>query len=299
MLKNKVVPSEIVKAFLDYIWLEKNMSQHTLAAYQRDLLIWQAFLQPRSFAEALREDLQDLLAKRIAKGYEVRSNARLLSTLRHFYLWCQREGLVTQNPCAHLALPKISQRLPTILTEAEVERLLQEPERADSLECRDQTMLELLYATGLRISELVALTLNSVNLNQGVVRVWGKGNKERLVPIGEVALDALQNYLLTARLAILEGEISEILFPSRRKQKMTRQTFWHRIKYYAVRADIRAPISPHKLRHAFATHLLNHGADLRSVQMLLGHSDIATTTIYTHVAQARLQALHRAHHPRG
>jgi integrase/recombinase XerD len=235
----------------------------------------------------------------LQQGYQARSTARLLSALRTFYRYLLRERLIDEDPTLQVELPQLGKPLPKSLSEAEVEALLAAPDIAEPLGLRDRAMLEVLYACGLRVSELVALSLEQINLRQGVVRVLGKGSKERLVPLGEEALIWLQRYQAEARGLLLAGRPSSVLFPSQRGEQMTRQTFWHRIKLHARHAGILKPLSPHTLRHAFATHLLNHGADLRVVQLLLGHSDLSTTQIYTHVAKARLQALHAAHHPRG
>ncbi|HIC1798749.1 TPA: site-specific tyrosine recombinase XerD, partial [Escherichia coli] len=252
-----------------------------------------------TLATAQSDDLQALLAERLEGGYKATSSARLLSAVRRLFQYLYREKFREDDPSAHLASPKLPQRLPKDLSEAQVERLLQAPLIDQPLELRDKAMLEVLYATGLRVSELVGLTMSDISLRQGVVRVIGKGNKERLVPLGEEAVYWLETYLEHGRPWLLNGVSIDVLFPSQRAQQMTRQTFWHRIKHYAVLAGIDSEkLSPHVLRHAFATHLLNHGADLRVVQMLLGHSDLSTTQIYTHVATERLRQLHQQHHPR-
>jgi len=206
---------------------------------------------------------------------------------------------ISADPMALVESPKLTRHLPDSLSESQVDRLLSEPNVEDAVECRDKAMLELLYATGLRVSELVGLTMEQMSLRQGLVRIVGKGGKERLVPLGELAITEVESYMKFARQELLGNKQSDVVFPSKRGQMMTRQTFWHRIKLYALRAGIETALSPHTLRHAFATHLLNHGADLRVVQLLLGHSDLSTTQIYTHVARARLQELHQQHHPRG
>lgn len=293
--------ARLVSRFVDALWLEKGLSENTRAAYRRDLLALAAWAEGQcsgllSVTEAL---LQDYLADRLSRAASPRSMARALSCLRGFYNYCQREGMIAENPLALIESPRQGQPLPKSLTEEEVERLLAAPTIETAIGLRDKTMMEVLYATGLRVSELIHLTLTTTNLRQGVVRVIGKGDKERLVPIGEEALHWLQRYIDTARAEILGQKQSEILFPSGRGQLMTRQTFWHRIKHWAQLSGIDKSISPHVLRHAFATHLLNHGADLRVVQLLLGHSDLSTTQIYTHVARSRLKALHAEHHPRG
>jgi integrase/recombinase XerD len=222
-----------------------------------------------------------------------------MSCVRGFYHYLLREGRITVDPTLDVDSPKLGRPLPKSLSEAEVDRLLQAPDLDVALEFRDRTMLELLYACGLRVTELTSLQLGQVSVNQGVVRVFGKGSKERLVPMGEEALLWLRRYMAGPRAELLKGMPCDVVFPSRRGSQMTRQTFWYRIKIYALRADIKKELSPHTLRHAFATHLLNHGADLRVVQLLLGHSDLSTTQIYTHVAKQRMQELHAMHHPRG
>jgi integrase/recombinase XerD len=291
----------LLDQYLDALWLEKGLSQHTLDAYRRDLMHFNGWLAGNSkeLLAVSRQDLLDYLAVRMAKGYKSRSMARQISCLRGFYQYLVRENLLVTDPTAQLDSPKVGRPLPKALTEEDVELLLSTPDTTDVLELRDKTMLELLYACGLRVTELVELRTTQINLQQGVLRVMGKGSKERLVPMGEEAINWLRLYLCDARPELLGGSINDVCFPSRRGKQMTRQTFWHRIKHYAAQAGIVKPLSPHTLRHAFATHLLNHGADLRVVQLLLGHSDLSTTQIYTHVAQQRLQQLHAEHHPRG
>lgn len=292
----------VIERFLDALWMERGLSDNTLAAYRNDLTQFAHWLEQQEVSDLLaaqRDHLSDYLALRSEQQRSPRSSARLLSSLRRFYTWSRRERLVEEDPTRLLASPKLGRHLPDTLSEDDVERLLAAPDPAQTLGLRDRTMLELLYATGLRVSELVNLQEHQVNLRQGVVRVTGKGQKERLVPMGEVAIDWLRRYLAEARPALAAGVPTDILFLTRRRQGMTRQAFWYLIKRYARQVGIRVELSPHTLRHAFATHLLNHGADLRAVQMLLGHSNISTTQIYTHVAQARLQALHARHHPRG
>ena len=291
-----------IEQFLDALWLERNLAENTLSAYRRDLTMLVEWLHHRgaSLATAQSDDLQALLAERMDGGYKATSSARLLSAMRRFFQHLYREKYREDDPSASLASPKLPQRLPKDLSEAQVERLLQAPLIDQPLELRDKAMLEVLYATGLRVSELVGLTMSDVSLRQGVVRVIGKGNKERLVPMGEEANYWIQQFVLYGRGLLLKGQSSDVLFPSLRGSMMTRQTFWHRIKHYALLAQIdQNSLSPHVLRHAFATHLVNHGADLRVVQMLLGHSDLSTTQIYTHVAKERLKKLHQKFHPRG
>lgn len=292
---------QLLDQFLDTIWIERNLAKNTLDSYRRDLLQLSDWLDARKilFLNVPAEGLQSFLAERLQGGYKNSSSARLLSAMRRLFQYLCRENLREDDPSARLSSPKLGQRLPKDLSESQVERLLNAPDQQVPLELRDKAMLEVLYATGLRVSELVSLSLTDISLRQGVVRVIGKGNKERLVPLGEEARYWVENYLQYGRPWLLDGVTIDVLFPSKRGQKMTRQTFWHRIKHYAVQASIdSARLSPHVLRHAFATHLLNHGADLRVVQMLLGHSNLSTTQIYTHVANERLRQLHQQHHPR-
>jgi len=288
-----------IEAFLDALWMERGLAANTLAAYRSDLRQVGAWLggRGRALARASRADLLDFLGEQIA--VPARTVARRLSALRSFYAWLLREGLIEEDPTARLESPRLGRRLPQSLSEREVEALLAAPDAGDALGARDRTMLEVLYATGLRVSELVNLRVDQVNLRQGVVRVTGKGAKERLVPLGEAAQDALEGFLSGPRLDILGARVSEAAFPTRRGEAMTRQAFWLRLRGHAREAGITRHLSPHTLRHAFATHLLDHGADLRVVQMLLGHSSISTTQIYTHVARERLKQLHARHHPRG
>lgn len=284
------------------MWLERGLSDNTLEAYSRDLHQLDCWLQTNgscSLLTASAVDIQHFLGDRLAAGSSPRSTARLLSSVRAFYRWSLREGHRTDDPSLRIESPKLGRPLPKALSEHDVEQLLAAPNPELAIEFRDRTMLELLYACGLRVSELTGLTISQVSLTQGLVRVIGKGRKERLVPMGEEALDWLQRYLKECRPKLVGPRPSDVLFPSNRGTTMTRQTFWYRIKLYARRAGIQTHLSPHTLRHAFATHLLNHGADLRVVQMLLGHSDLSTTQIYTHVARQRLQDLHARHHPRG
>lgn len=291
----------LLETYLDAVWMEKGLSENTLAAYRRDL---QAFARwaltlDRSTTAVTRGDIEAYLAYLLAQKRSPRSAARALSCLRGYYRYLLRSGHLTDDPTVGLDSPRIGRPLPKTLSEADVDALLKAPKLDELIGFRDRCMLELLYACGLRVSELTGLTLSQLSLNQGVVRISGKGGKERLVPVGEEALHWLQRYLKEVRPELLGETLSDVLFPSRRAQMMTRQTFWHRIKQHAITAGIHKPISPHVLRHAFATHLVNHGADLRVVQLLLGHSDLSTTQIYTHVARQRLQSLHAKHHPRG
>jgi len=296
-----VQDSDLTEQFLDALWIERNLAQNTLSSYRQDLKTLTDWLRHHGLTLLTLQtaDLQQFLSERLEGGYKASSSARLLSAMRRIFQYLYREKLRSDDPSTLLSAPKLPQRLPKDLSEAQVERLLQAPSTDIPLELRDKAMLELLYATGLRVSELVGLTLSDISLRQGVVRVIGKGNKERLVPLGEEAVYWLEHYLEHGRPWLLNGQTLDVMFPSSRAQQMTRQTFWHRIKHYAVLAGIDSEkLSPHVLRHAFATHLLNHGADLRVVQMLLGHSDLSTTQIYTHVATERLRQLHQQHHPR-
>lgn len=293
--------SSLIDTFLDSIWMEKGLSENTLSSYRRDLTQFAGWLNAKQLTllKCQRRDIQIYLAWRVKEKLRASSTSRMLSCMRGFYRYLLREELINENPVHLIESPKRGRPLPKTLTESDVESLLEAPDLKDPVQFRDRAMLELLYATGLRVSELVGLRVHEINLNQGVIRVMGKGEKERLVPVGEEAITWLQRYYKESRLHLLNDKQSDVVFPSRRGQKMTRQTFWHRIKRHALVAGIDKPLSPHVLRHAFATHLLNHGADLRVVQMLLGHSDLSTTQIYTHVAQHRLQSLHQQHHPRG
>jgi integrase/recombinase XerD len=288
----------VIDEYLDAIWLERGLSQNTLSAYRRDLRALADMLEG-PLLKASEADLQSAVANRFREGFKARSSARWLSCVKGFYRHMVGSGRLATDPAAHLEFPKLGRSLPGSLSEEEVGRLLQAPDIQTPLGQRDRAMLELLYASGLRISELVSLRTSSVNLRQGVVRILGKGGKERLVPIGEEAMVWVDRFVAEGRRELLGERSSDVLFPSQRARQMTRQTFWYAIKRYAGLAGISRSISPHTLRHAFATHLLNHGADLRAVQMMLGHADLSTTQIYTHVAQARLKELHGTHHPRG
>ena len=291
-----------IDRFLDALWMERGLSRNTLAAYRRDLTGFARWLnESRQFSlmEAQREDLLGYLAERVAEQAMPRTTARLLSSLRRFYQQAVRDGELPEDPSDRIEAPRLGRSLPKALTEDDVELLINAPNVNLALGLRDRAMLELLYATGLRVSELVGLRVLQLNLRQGVVRTLGKGSKERLVPLGEVASQWLESYLCTARIELLKGRECEQLFVTQRGAGMTRQAFWYLIKKHAQQAGITKPLSPHTLRHSFATHLLNHGADLRVVQMLLGHSDLSTTQIYTHVARERLKSLHAEHHPRG
>ena len=286
--------------FLDAVWLESGLSENTLNAYRTDLAAFEGWLGKKKLAldAVTRAELLGYLAANVRQGLSPRSSARRLSTLRRFYRYLLREGLIGEDPTADVRSPSLGRPLPKSITEASVEKLLTAPPET-TLGVRDRAMLETMYASGLRVSELVALALNELDLTTGLVRVTGKGGKERIVPLGDEATSRLGDYLKGARPSLLGEQKSGAVFLTRRGQPMTRQAFWQLIKRYSAAAGIDSSLSPHSLRHAFATHLLNHGADLRSVQMLLGHADLSTTQIYTHVAKARLQTLHASHHPRG
>jgi integrase/recombinase XerD len=290
-----------VTRFLDGAWMERGLSPNTLAAYRADLMALSRWLTARGsqITRATRADVLGFIAWRVESGARPRSTARQLSSFRRFFRHIVREGTLGEDPTAQIAMPKIGRSLPKSLTEEEVESLLNAPVISDPLGSRDRTMLEVLYATGLRVSELVSLKYSALNLNQGVLRVHGKGDRERLIPLGEEAVRWVREFIGTGRGEILLDRQTDYLFPTRRGDHMTRQAFWHIIKRYARKSNIEKELSPHTLRHAFATHLLNHGADLRVVQMLLGHSDLSTTQIYTHVARERMKELHTQHHPRG
>ncbi|MFT6088063.1 MAG: integrase/recombinase XerD [Glaciecola sp.] len=304
MLLNDADASQI-EDFIEAMWLEKGLSENTLSAYRSDLTKFAFFLTKQSETNKLlqladfdQDVLNQYLATRYDGGLSERSTSRFLSSLRSLCQYMFRQKIRSDDPVSLLQNPKLRQSLPKTLTESQVLDLLNAPNTEEPIQLRDKAMLEVLYATGLRVTELVSLRLDQLSIQQGVVRVIGKGNKERLVPLGEDAVDWVLIFLKQGRGALLKSE-SDIVFPSKRGVAMTRQTFWHRIKLYSKIANIQTDLSPHTLRHAFATHLLNHGADLRVVQMLLGHSDLSTTQIYTHVATQRLQKLVAEHHPRG
>lgn len=291
---------EEIARFIDRLWLKQGVSQNTSSAYRTDLRTFQRFLtqqQGHDLLQVTHEDLERYLLWRRQQGLSPRSTSRALSALKKFYQYAVGERLCAQDPTARLARPKQPQSIPHSLSEAEVDDLLNAPDIEDPMQLRDKAMLEVLYATGLRVTELVQLTVDQIHMQQELVRIIGKGNKERLVPLGEEAMDWLNVYFAKGRKQ-LHAQPGDWVFVTRRGGPLTRQAFWHRIRYYAQQADIRSHLSPHTLRHAFATHLLNHGADLRVLQMLLGHSDLSTTQIYTHVARERLQQLHATHHPR-
>ena len=292
----------LIDAFCDALWLEDGLSRNTLDAYRRDLALFATWLHDGrggSLLAASHADILGYLAYRYRQRAKATSAGRLLSTLKRFYRLQVRDGRLQADPTLNVESPKLPRPLPKSLTEEDVGRLLEAPHTGDAMGLRDRAMLELLYATGLRVTELVTLRMAQVSLDAGVLRVLGKGAKERLVPIGEQAVDWITRYLREARPVLLAGRSADALFVTQRAEAMSRQMFWILVKRHALVAGITRPISPHVLRHAFATHLLNHGADLRVVQMLLGHADVSTTQIYTHVARERLRQLHAQHHPRG
>jgi integrase/recombinase XerD len=294
--KNEDNPdARYIETFLDALWMESGLSDNTLSAYRTDLNLFSHWLRKQGsrILQTSRTDIYHYLASQSASS--PRTMARRLSSMRRFYQYSIREGLLQEDPTARVDSPRIGRQLPVVLTERDVEDLLAAPDLESSTGLRDKAMLEVLYATGLRVSELVSLQIGQINLRQGVVRVTGKGDKDRLVPLGEEAIAWLDRYLSLVRPELISALEIDTVFPSNRGKAMSRQNFWYSIKRYALIAGINKPLSPHTLRHAFATHLLNHGADLRVVQLLLGHSDISTT----HIAQARLQELHAIHHPRG
>ena len=292
---------QLVERFLDNLWAERGLSDNSLQSYRHDLLNLHNRLAAsgKTLTGAAREDILALLAAEIKRGKSPRSLSRYLSAYRQFFGWLLREGKIDSDPVALMESPKTGRGLPKALTEEQVESLLASPDTATALGLRDKAMLELMYATGLRVSELVGLLLSNINLNQGVIRVVGKGQKERLVPIGDEAHESMQAYLTGGRPELLKGVQTDYVFVTSRKSGMTRQAFWYMVRRYADMCDVSLKLSPHMLRHSFATHLLNHGADLRVVQLLLGHSDLSTTQIYTHIAREGLKRMHEAHHPRG
>lgn len=295
----KGIAADLIESYLHVLWLEYGLSDNTRSAYASDLRLFVQFLGRKSLLEVETQDINRFFKIRQEQGITRRSLARVLSSLKRFYAYLLRESLISIDPCELLSTPKLPKSLPATLTETDVEALLAAPDVFSDLGMRDRTMLEVLYASGLRVTELVDLHFQQVNFRQGCLRVRGKGEKERLVPVGEVAMEWLQRYLDESRGNILLNRQSDFLFVTNRGSAMTRQAFWHIIKRYALMAGIDKHLSPHTLRHAFATHLINHGADLRVVQLLLGHSNLSTTQIYTHVAQQRLKQLHNQFHPRG
>jgi len=292
---------ELVDRFLDAIWMERGLSQNTLGAYRADLMTLGRGLaeHDKTIEMASKADLLAFIAGRVEGGAKPRSTARQLSSFRRFFRYIMREGVRDTDPTADIEMPRIGRSLPMTLSEDEVDSLLNAPNTDEPLGHRDRAMLELLYATGLRVSELINLKQSQINFNQGVLRIIGKGDRERLIPLGDESQRWLRDFIDGPRMEILLERQTDYLFPTRRGDRMTRQAFWHIIKRYAEKSGVKRKLSPHSLRHAFATHLLNRGADLRVVQLLLGHSDLSTTQIYTHVARERLKDLHGEHHPRG
>lgn len=291
----------LLDEFIDRIWLEEGLARNTLDSYRQDLSQFATWLQThlkKHLAEVTQGDIQQYLAFRFPTS-KPRSVSRLIASLRRLYRFALRENKISTDPTLQIDSPKLPRSLPKSLSEEEVESLLKAPNLHEPIGLRDRAMLEVLYASGLRVSELVGLKVTEVSLNEGVVRATGKGSKTRLVPLGEEAVEWVARYLNEGRPEILQKRLNDSLFVTQRGEGMTRQAFWYLIKRYSLLAGIHKPMSPHVLRHAFATHLLNHGADLRVVQMLLGHADISTTQIYTHVARERLKQLHSIHHPRG
>jgi integrase/recombinase XerD len=298
------INAKLLDEFTDTLWLEDGLSRNTLASYRNDLWQLGEWLAKQSqgarpLIEATHADLLAFLANRVSSLAKASTTSRELSSMKRFYRFLLRQGKIRIDPSLNIDSPKLPRYLPESLTETEVEALLSAPDIVQPLGLRDRAMLEMLYATGLRVSELVSLKVTQINSDMGVVRVMGKGSKERLVPLGEEALYWINDYVKKARPALLGNKATDKLFVTARSDSMTRQTFWYLIKRHAQQAGIIRSLSPHTLRHAFATHLLNHGADLRVVQLLLGHADISTTQIYTHVARERLKQLHAKHHPRG
>ena len=293
------INQELIDQFIDALWLESGLSKNTLNAYRTDINSLAKFANPKNLLKLNQSDIHKYLSVLLAHGTKGSSSARMMSTLRRFYRYQIRQNKVVTDPCAQIRSPKSGRSLPKSLSEEQVDKLIHAPDVKTMLGLRDRAMLETLYATGLRVSELVNLKILEVNLDVGVVRIIGKGNKERLVPLGEQAVDWIAKYLNNSRAELLKQNVCDAMFVTNRGGAMTRQAFWYMIKRQAIVAGIQNDLSPHTLRHAFATHLINHGADLRSVQMLLGHADLSTTQIYTHIARERLQSLHAQHHPRG
>ena len=299
MSHNNLNSESLIDNFIDELWLEKGLSKNTLSAYRQDLFFFSNWYKGSNLLDVTRIDLLDYLASRLKDGYSSRSTARSLSSLRAFYGHLTVRFNLSENPTTRVDSPKLGHTLPKTISEEQVESLIKAPNTEQDIGLRDRAMLELIYACGLRVSELIQLDILNLNLRQGVIRVIGKGEKERLVPMGEEALHWIERYINKSRPNLLKDNKVSQLFLSKRGRQMTRQAFWYRIKEYASIASIKADLSPHTLRHAFATHLINHGADLRTVQLLLGHSSLSTTQIYTEVARHRMKELHNEHHPRG
>lgn len=290
---------DLLKRFLSYLSVEKGLAQNTLESYERDLRKYLSFMKGRGPDDIVQADVVAFLSRLTSEGISTPSAARSLAAVRGFHKYLMIDGLAGTDPTVNIETPRGWKRLPKALSSGDVESLLNQPDAATALGMRDKAMLEVLYATGLRVSELVGLRLQDINLERGFLIVIGKGSKERAVPMGETAVAAVQRYLTGARRGLLGGKESDVLFISSRHRQITRQMFWERIQFYTKKAGIAKHISPHTLRHSFATHLLDNGADLRAVQAMLGHSDISTTQIYTHVSRERLRNIHEKHHPRG
>lgn len=300
--QTKLITDPKMAEFLRYLQLSEGLSHNTIMAYQRDLQLYQAWLndiEKKSITSVTAQAIESFMLYLQSQGRKEKSNARLLSTLKRFYQWGASNEYFDEDPTALVKAPKLPQSIPKVITEEQVEALLFSPDPYTPLGIRDRAILELMYASGLRVSEVVGLPFEQVNLSAGLVQVTGKGNKERIVPIGELAIEWIERYINEARPTLVKNKWVATLFVSRLGRTMTRQTLWHRVNNLAFDAGIHVKLSPHTLRHAFATHLINHGADLRTIQLLLGHSDLSTTQIYTHVAKERLHKLHQQHHPRG
>jgi integrase/recombinase XerD len=296
--------SNFLELFFDNLWVQDGLSLNTINSYRSDITNFSNWLLDNNKSNNLflsnKSDIAQYIQSRHDQKFNPKSNARFISSLRKFYIWAIEKNHVSVSPVFDIELPKYVKALPKSLSVQDVEKLLNAPDTDDWIGSRDKAMLEILYATGIRVTELISLKLDNINLAQGVIRVIGKGSKERLVPMGEIAQEYLLKYIEEDRLGLLSGNlICDDLFVTKRKTHMTRQAFWYRIKFYVTRVQIKVNVSPHTLRHAFATHLLDYGADLRSVQILLGHSNVSTTTIYTHIAKDRLKKIYQTHHPRG
>ena len=290
---------DLLKRYLDYLMIEKGLARNTLESYERDLRRYLLFMKTKSPADITQSDVVSFMTWLSSSGISTPSAARNLAAIRGFHKFLMTDGIVNKDPTITIETPRGWKRLPKTLSSVDVESLINQPDTSTLIGKRDRAMLELLYATGLRVSELVGLRLPQINLERGFLSVMGKGSKERLVPMGEPAIHAIKKYISTSRPKMLGGRESDVLFISSQRRGITRQMFWERIKLYTLKAGIRTNISPHTLRHSFATHLLDNGADLRAVQAMLGHSDISTTQIYTHVSRERLRKIHEKYHPRG
>jgi integrase/recombinase XerD len=296
---DSIMDDDLLKRYLDYLTIEKGLSQNTVESYERDLRRYLTFMKTSDPGDISRSDILSFMNFLSSSGLSTPSAARSLAAIRGFHKFLMTDGIVKKDPTITIETPRGWKRLPKALSSMDVEALLSQPDTSVPIGQRDKAMLELLYATGLRVSELVGLKMSQINLERGFLSVMGKGSKERLVPIGETAIDAIRNYISAPRRTMLGNRESDVLFISSQRRGITRQMFWERIKLYTKKAGIRSNITPHTLRHSFATHLLDHGADLRAVQAMLGHSDISTTQIYTHVSRERLRKIHEKYHPRG